>query len=70
MVKRGGRRERRSQLPEFCAEMANGTATATYVLESLAVDLGVEVDGVLPGDDVGEGGPGLALRGVLSAGHF
>lgn len=39
------------------------------VLEALAVDLGVQVDCVLPGDDVGEGRTGLALRGVLSARH-
>ena len=40
------------------------------MLEALAVDLGVEVDGVLAGDDVREGRAGLALSvGLLSTGH-
>lgn len=39
------------------------------MLETLAMDLGVKVDGVLAGDNVGESRTGLALRGVLSAGH-
>lgn len=42
----------------------------THVLESVTVNLGVEVDGVLAGDNVGESRSGLALGGVLSTGHF
>lgn len=40
----------------------------TYVLEALAVDGGVEADGVLAGDNVRQGAAGLALSVV--AGHF
>lgn len=40
----------------------------TYVLEALAVDGGVEADGVLAGDNVRQGAAGLALSVV--AGHL
>lgn len=42
----------------------------TYVLESVTVNLGVKVDGVFPGDNVGEGRSGLSLGGVLSSSHL
>jgi hypothetical protein len=44
----------------------------TYVLEALAVDLGVKVDGVLASDNVREGGALLLLTtgGLGSAGHY
>lgn len=44
----------------------------TYVLEALAVDLGVKVDGVLASDNVREGGALLLLTagGLGSASHY
>ena len=41
------------------------------MLEAVAVDLGVKVDGVLPGDNVVKGRTLLALRvSGFSTGHF
>lgn len=40
------------------------------MLESVTVNLGVKVDGVFPGDNVGKGRSGLSLGGVLSSSHL